>query len=72
MNHALHDAIEAELLGAFEASGRGAYDRAFRHLERVHILGQRFTILHVRVHWRRQPRQLMSVSKMPLQARELF
>jgi len=26
-------------------------DSAFRHFERAHILGQRFTMLHVRAHW---------------------
>lgn len=51
MNDALHEAIDAELLGALEASRRGDDDQGFRHLERAHILAQRFTILHVRVHW---------------------
>jgi hypothetical protein len=26
-------------------------DAAFTHFERAHILGQRFTVLHVRSHW---------------------
>jgi len=26
-------------------------DSAFRHFERAHILGQRFTVLHLRSHW---------------------
>lgn len=51
MNDPLHEAIDAEILAATEASGRGDYSRAFQHLERAHILSQRFTVRHVRVHW---------------------
>jgi hypothetical protein len=29
---------------------QGQASEAFRHLERAHILGQRFTAAHVRVH----------------------
>jgi hypothetical protein len=38
MSNALHDAIAAEVLSAFEASGRGDYDHAFRHLECAHLI----------------------------------
>jgi hypothetical protein len=51
MSIALHDAIDAEIHIAFEASGRGEYARAFHHLERAHILSQRLTLRHVQVHW---------------------
>src|SRR5690242_18165575 len=51
MSDALHDAIDAEVLSASEASRRGAYANAFHHLERAHILSQRITIRHVQVHW---------------------
>ena len=51
MSDALNDAIDAEVLSAFEASGRGELARAFHHLERAHILSQRLTIRHVQVHW---------------------
>src|SRR5690349_7785481 len=51
MSDALHDAIDAEVLSAPEASRRGAYAHAFHHLERAHILSQRITIRHVQVHW---------------------
>jgi len=51
MSDALHDAIDAEVLSASEASWRGAYAHAFHHLERAHILSQRLTIRHVQVHW---------------------
>lgn len=67
MSPVLHQAIEAEFLQArlAEASGRAA--EAFGHLERAHILSQRFTWLHVRSHvlmwawaWRqRRPRELL-------------
>lgn len=45
-------AIEAELAAADGARASGDTDGAFRHLERAHILGQRFTGQHVRTHWR--------------------
>lgn len=51
MTDALRQAFERELLGAFEASRAADYDRAFHHLERAHIVGQRVTTRHVRVHW---------------------
>ena len=51
MRAALHRAIDAEILRAFEDSGRGDYALAFHHLERAHILSQRLTIRHVQVHW---------------------
>ena len=51
MSHALHDAIDAEILGALEASRRGDCAGAFHHLERAHILSQRLTLRHVQVHW---------------------
>ncbi|HEY2817391.1 MAG TPA: DUF3703 domain-containing protein [Casimicrobiaceae bacterium] len=50
MNEALHDAIDAEVLRALEAYRHTDYDDAFHHLERAHILCQRFTIRHVQVH----------------------
>jgi hypothetical protein len=51
MGDPLHDAIDAEVRSAFDASGRGDHAHAFHHLERAHILSQRLTIRHVRVHW---------------------
>jgi hypothetical protein len=51
MGDPLHDAIDAEVRTAFEASGRADYADAFHHLERAHILSQRLTIRHVQVHW---------------------
>ena len=36
---------------ASAATARGDAEAAFRHLERAHILSQRHTGQHVRVHW---------------------
>lgn len=51
MRGALRAAYEAELDAASSAAGRGESEAAFRHLERAHILSQRHTGQHVRVHW---------------------
>ena len=51
MDDTLRQAFESELLAASEASGVADYDRGFYHLERAHIISQRFTTRHVRVHW---------------------
>ena len=51
MNDVLRKAFENELVAASDAEHLADYDRAFYHLERAHILSQRFTTRHVRVHW---------------------
>lgn len=43
--------VQAELALAKEAENAGSAAIAFRHLERAHVLGQRSTVQHVRVHW---------------------
>jgi Protein of unknown function (DUF3703) len=43
-------AVEVELDGAERTRRAGELERAFHHLERAHILGQRLTRLHVRAH----------------------
>lgn len=43
--------VEAEIRLALDAEARGHFDTAFGHLEHAHVLGQRSTIHHVRVHW---------------------
>ena len=51
----VRDAFELEWQAAAAARRAGDLDRAFGHLERAHILGQRRTWLHVRSHvgmWR--------------------
>jgi hypothetical protein len=51
----VREAFELEWKAAAAARRAGELDRAFGHLERAHILGQRRTWLHVRSHlgmWR--------------------
>jgi hypothetical protein len=48
----LRNAIEAELAASGRARLDGDIGAAFLHLERAHILSQRRTGQHVRVHWR--------------------
>lgn len=62
----LKQAIEHEYRLAAAREAEGLTEVAFRHLERAHILSQRFTVAHVRSHlrmwgwaWRqRQPREI--------------
>jgi hypothetical protein len=51
MNIALRNAYEAELSAANAATVGGNVEVAFHHLERAHILSQRYTLEHVHVHW---------------------
>ena len=51
MNLALRNAYEAELRAANTATVGGKVEVAFHHLERAHILSQRYTSDHVHVHW---------------------
>lgn len=44
-------AYQAEIAAALSASTALDHERAFHHLGRAHILGQRQTLRHVRVHW---------------------
>lgn len=46
----LRAAFEHEGTLAAAARAQGNLDLAFRHLERAHVLGQRYTRLHVRSH----------------------
>lgn len=43
--------VQAELDASAVAEQEGFRDLAFRHLERAHVLAQRATLQHVRVHW---------------------
>jgi len=51
MTGALKDAYLSELAAASAALQAGDHERAFHRLERAHILSQRHTLCHVRVHW---------------------
>lgn len=52
MTPSLRAALHVELDRAAAARAAGEAALAFRHLERAHILSQRHTLWHVRVHWR--------------------
>ncbi len=43
--------VDAEIRLARAAEAQGRFDTALGHLEHAHVLGQRSTVLHVRVHW---------------------
>lgn len=43
---------DAEMAAANAALSRSALDEAFAHLERAHILGQRYFFPHLDTHWR--------------------
>ncbi|MDJ0841991.1 MAG: DUF3703 domain-containing protein [Acidobacteriota bacterium] len=51
MNLDHYKAYDAELKAAHTFFEQGSYDACFRHLERAHILGQRYSYTHVQVHW---------------------
>jgi hypothetical protein len=51
MKDSLRMTIVAELAAAHAATAAADSDRAFHHLARAHILSQRDTWQHVRIHW---------------------
>lgn len=51
MSDRLRRAIDTEIQLARTAELRGEFHTAFRQLERAHVLAQRSTAHHVRVHW---------------------
>ncbi|MDZ4865724.1 MAG: DUF3703 domain-containing protein [Alphaproteobacteria bacterium] len=48
--HRIRSHVDAELAAAKAAELAGDPSKGFRHLERAHVLGQRSTVQHVRVH----------------------
>ncbi|MDX2275045.1 MAG: DUF3703 domain-containing protein [Hyphomonadaceae bacterium] len=52
MKHEYRQAFAAEIRRADEAEAVGDLDRAFAHLERAHIIGQRYFVTHVHSHLR--------------------
>lgn len=52
MRAVLRRAIDHELDTAAALEVDGAFDAAFAHIERAHILSQRFALTHARVHLR--------------------
>ena len=67
MKPGMREALSFELTRALELEHRGDLDTAFAHLERAHILSQRYALTHARVHlrmlrvgWkRREPREVI-------------
>lgn len=51
MNPRHQEMLEQEIRLARELIGRGNLDGAFVHLERAHVLGQRYVRWHVLAHW---------------------
>lgn len=51
MRPLVREAYETELRVAQRLEATGDLSAAFHHLERAHILGQRRTLAHLRVHW---------------------
>lgn len=52
MNNTQRLPFEAEMAIADRLIRSGRLDLAFCHLERAHVLGQRWVLPHVRSHWR--------------------
>ena len=48
----MDEAYQQEVERADQASQRGDFETAFRHLERAHVLAQRMTGRHAFIHWR--------------------
>jgi hypothetical protein len=51
MHKELRRAYEQEIKAATQQYDGNHLDKAYYHLERAHILGQSFTIPHMRAHW---------------------
>jgi hypothetical protein len=51
MHKELRQAYEQEIKAATQTYDGNDLDKAYYHLERAHILGQSFTIPHMRAHW---------------------
>ena len=51
MNARQRLAFDGEIARSREAHCRGDPERAFRHLERAHVIGQTFVGAHAKTHW---------------------
>jgi hypothetical protein len=51
MHAALEKRFSTEVAEAQRLLKRGSLNEAFAHLERAHVLGQRYIVPHVRTHW---------------------
>lgn len=52
MKPGLKQFYDAELTAGLEAEGFGEFSKAFTHLERAHILSQKYTLTHTATHLR--------------------
>lgn len=51
MHAAVEKRFSSEIAEARRLLKRGSLDEAFAHLERAHVLGQRYIVPHVQTHW---------------------
>ncbi|NEX60955.1 DUF3703 domain-containing protein [Noviherbaspirillum galbum] len=51
MNPTVRHAFNLEMAAAHRLLTEGDVDNAFIHLERAHVVGQRYVIPHVQTHW---------------------
>ena len=51
MHAAVEDKFHSEIMEAKRLMSSGRLEGAFAHLERAHILGQRYVVPHVQAHW---------------------
>ncbi|MDB5839067.1 MAG: hypothetical protein JWQ23_1019 [Herminiimonas sp.] len=51
MQPELRKAFEAEMAAARHLYRKGRLSQAFGHLERAHVLGQRYVVPHMESHW---------------------
>lgn len=51
MSPELRQAFNAEMTAAIALYENGEFAQAFRHLERAHVLGQRYVAAHVETHY---------------------
>ena len=51
MKPELRKLFDLEMAAAHRQFNAGALDSAFAHLERAHVLGQRYVIPHIQAHW---------------------
>jgi hypothetical protein len=51
MNPVRSAAFDHEIARAKELIARGELEAGFAHIERAHVIGQTFVVLHARSHW---------------------
>jgi len=51
MHSALEKRFSSEIAEAMRLLKSGSLEGAFEHLERAHVLGQRYVIPHIQTHW---------------------